>query len=324
MSSSLALKKVLIKTAKTQGFDGLGIAPATPVPKIHAQHFGQWLADGWHAEMEYMTRNIEKRFDASLLMPGAQSVIILAKAYGNAPIASHNKSGISLYAWGEDYHLHLCKSGQPLMDLLKAHDPGAGIRFFADTAPLSERSYAVMAGVGSIGKNGTLITESHGSMVWLSAIVTTIALPPDTPATEDCCGSCSLCIRACPTGAIGTSGRINANRCIAYHTNSSKKPIPDEIIGKLNGQIFGCDICQQVCPWNDSPNSNFINEFQLAGFPAHWPKTPNDWIDKDEQWFRETFAGSTLTGSSFSRMSYQSRLVCQSIDCSSAQPDEVK
>jgi epoxyqueuosine reductase len=323
MHSNVHLKETLKSAAESNGFSSFGVAPAHPLPSHIRQRFHQWIADGGHAEMDYLTRNIEKRFNASLLVPGAQSVIILAKVYGNGAMALNNTSGIALYAWGNDYHQHMRQSGQPLIELLKAHNPEADHRFFTDTAPLSERSYAVMAGLGSIGKNGTLVTGNHGSMVWLSALVTTIKLPFDVPADSDVCGSCEKCILACPTGAIVTPGLIDANRCIAYHTNSSQKPIPEYMIDKLNGQIFGCDICQQVCPWNGAKKVSGTNN-PLNSYPDQWPKQPRDWLSQNEQWFGERFSGSALERTGFIRIHHQSNLVCHSKDSSSAQPDDGK
>lgn len=320
MNSKHPLKERLKHLALTNGFSAFGVSSATSLDRPHPDRFRQWLELGCHAGMEYLTRNIEKRFDASLLMEGARSVIILAKPYGNASLAKENRSGIAMYAWGEDYHRHMRSSAHPLSDLLHSHDPRSQSRFFTDSAPLSERGYAVMAGVGSIGKNGTLITQDYGSMVWLAAIVTSIQLDPDTPATHDVCGSCTGCIQACPTAAIVAPGLVDARQCIAYHNNSSKNPIPDEIVKNLNGFIFGCDICQRVCPHNNQSGGAAESSLILPKFPENWPDHPSAWHDKDENWFRETFSGSAIEPAGFSRLHLQARLACQSDEESSAQP----
>jgi len=292
--------------ANRSGFAGFGITGAEGLPEEEIR-FRDWLAAGNHGSMSYLERNIDKRFYPSLLVPGAQSVIMLAMPYGHSELSESNDSGIALYAWGEDYHTRLRRKGIPLISMLNTYAPEGIHRFFTDTAPLSERSLAVRAGLGWIGKNGTLITKDDGSMVWLSAIVTTIQLPRNASMAVGSCGSCNLCFTACPTGAIAGDGLVDANRCIAYHTNSSREPVPQEIIPKLLGFLFGCDICQEACPHNKIPVGN--RKATLASYPADWPATPDCWHNKTEDWFKETFGKSALAETGFDRMQYQAGLL---------------
>ncbi len=312
MDSIQLLKEKLRIVALEQGFSHFGITPATP---MYGQEeiYRQWVSEGYNAGMKYLERNVSKRFNPGELVEGARSVIIMAIPYGDAKCAASNKTGIALFAWGEDYHTRLRKLGRPLMDLLATHSPGAISRFFTDSAPLSERSLAVLAGLGWIGKNSTVITPESGSMVWLCAILTTLELPPRKPFKGEQCGSCTLCIDACPTKAIVKPGILNTSLCIAYHTNTSRDPIPEKIAENLNGMIFGCDICQLVCPWNNPKKTSNGNMENKCTYPSHWPSSPADWLDKDEQWFADTFSGSSIEKNGFVRMLYQARVACYGI-----------
>lgn len=252
--------------------------------------------------MSYLERNVEKRFNPALLLNEAKSVISLGFPYGDAETAIENTSGIAVYAWGEDYHYRLKKVAEPILAIMKHLDPDSECRFFADSAPVAERSLALGAGLGWIGKNGTLITPERGSMIYLAEIMTSTELPPDSPFTENLCGNCRICIDSCPTGAIRENCTIDALKCISYHTISSKKPIPDDIAAKAGSRIFGCDICQQVCPWNFK--DSFRSGLQCSGnsYPENWPSCPEAWIGRDEDWFNDVFAGSALHHTGFAKI----------------------
>ncbi|MFO7723477.1 MAG: tRNA epoxyqueuosine(34) reductase QueG [Bacteroidales bacterium] len=293
------LKERIKEASGLAGFCCCGIAAAEQMTDAE-ERFRLWLAEGNHAAMKYLERDPTRRFNPAMAVPGARSVIMLALPYGDAESATANTSGIAMYAWGEDYHHRLPVMGEPIMEILKDADSGGKSKFFTDSGFMPERSLAVKAGLGWIGKNGTLITPSHGSMVYLAAIVTTMALLPDQPFTANHCGECTLCMEACPTNAIMSPGLVNARNCIAYHTNSSNEPtIPEAITSRMNGQIYGCDICQAVCPWNNRSRLTNRREYR---YPEHWPKHPTAWADKDEKWFQETFGGSALEDTGFKRM----------------------
>jgi epoxyqueuosine reductase len=293
------LKGRIKELALRAGFSHCGITAAEPMAGAE-KRFRAWLAAGNQAAMRYLERDPARRFNPSLAFPGAKSVIMLALPYGDAETAEENHSGIAMYAWGEDYHRRLPDLGAPILQMLREDDPSGTSKFFTDSGFLPERSLAVKAGLGWIGKNGTLITPSQGSMVYLSAIVTTVELEPDQPFAGNHCGDCTLCLEACPTKAIETPGLVNARLCIAYHTNSSKEPvIPREISHRMTGQIYGCDICQMVCPWNSRSN---LETQRAYLFPRLWPLSPEDWTGKGEAWFEETFRGSALEDTGFIRM----------------------
>ncbi len=301
MEESRSLESTLKTEAIGIGFSHCGITSANPLHDEQIRYEG-YLAKSFHARMDYLERSVQKRFHPSLFLEGAKSVICLAFPYGDAETAKSNKTGIALYAWGEDYHSMLEKRAGPLIGLLKKSDPKAAIRFCVDHAPLAERSLAVRAGLGWIGKNGLLITPERGSMVYLAEIITSIPLREDNPYAEDHCGECSLCIHACPVSAISGNKLVNSRKCIAFHTNTSKEPIPVDIAMNLGGRIFGCDICQQVCPWNSRDAFTGNRKGDEPVFPVQWPKGLREWAGKDEAWFKQNLTGSALEHTGYKKI----------------------
>jgi epoxyqueuosine reductase len=289
--------------ASEQGFLRCGFTTTGALDR-ERERFERWLSCGYHGDLTYLERNSDKRFNPSLLLEGAMTAIVLAYPYGNGPKALLNRSGIGLYGWGEDYHTLLPRQAAPVMALLETLDPMSHSRFYTDTAPLAERSLAVRAGLGWRGTNGTLIIPGMGSMVYLSVILTTIPLTTDTPYAGNGCCPCTLCRDGCPTGAIVSPGMLDVRRCLSYHTNSSREPIPDTVAEALSGQIFGCDICQEVCPLNHPPNLAAGTQ-PGAPFPRGYPTTPGGWETMDEETFKAVFAGSAPGQTGYSRMRYQ-------------------
>jgi epoxyqueuosine reductase len=234
--------------AKSIGFTGCGIAPARALEE-DAIRLKQWLASGFHASMKYMENHFEKRTNPSKLVPGAKSVIVLLLNYYPEKILSPESYQLAKYAYGKDYH-HVIKD--KLKDLKLAIDetikPTSG-RFFVDSAPVLERSLAALAGLGWIGRNTNLISPKFGSFVFIAELITDLELSFDKPI-PDYCGGCTKCIQACPTSAIRNDRRIDSNKCISYWTIEHKGPIKPEMKGSFRNWIFGCDICQDVCPWN--------------------------------------------------------------------------
>ena len=222
------------------GFARVGIASAGPAPK--AQGLGDWLAKGWHGEMAYMAENLPKRLDPSLLVPGARSVICLVASY-----ACQGDGLVARFARGRDYHTVLKKRCHSLMDRIRAAAPGFEGRAFVDSAPVMERSLAVMAGIGWIGRNGCLFSPGLGSYVLLCEIVCDLDLCVDSPVASGCDG-CGQCVRACPTGALGDSGLVDCRRCVSYLTIEHRGEIAPELWPLMGEGVFGCDCCQAVCP----------------------------------------------------------------------------
>jgi epoxyqueuosine reductase len=234
------------------GFDKVGITKATPL-ETEADHLFQWLEKGYHGEMSWMERWKEKRVDPSQLLPGARSVVAVALNYFTPH--KHDElpdSGkISRYAWGDDYHDVLKEKLYELLSLIKTELPFANGKVCVDTAPMMDKVWAIHAGLGWIGKSSNLITTDHGSWVFLGEIILDVELEHDTNVVADHCGSCTACIDACPTDAITEPYIVDSRKCISYATIELKdEKLPAEFDNKLNGWIYGCDICQDICPWN--------------------------------------------------------------------------
>jgi len=232
------------------GFHKVGITAARQPQK--SEFLGQWLKMNYHGSMHWMQNYADRRQDIHKLMPDAHSVICVAHNYFTAEKhssdAGHGK--ISRYAWGRDYHKVMKKKLKTLLLEIKRLDPTIEGRLCVDTAPLMEKLWAEQAGIGWQGKHSTLITREYGSWVFLAEIIISKELRYDNPA-QDMCGSCSACIRACPTHAITQPYVVDANKCISYLTiEYREKQIPASLAEKMDNWIFGCDICQDVCPWN--------------------------------------------------------------------------
>jgi epoxyqueuosine reductase len=235
-------KGLLRNLASALGFPLFGVtAPA--LPQRYTDRFAKWLADGADAEMHFLARTREKRLDPALVQADAKSVIALATPYAPDPPAGPAR--VARYASVRDYHAVI----PPRLAIIKRVLRGLGSeRNFvsADTGPVLERAYAERAGIGWIGKNGMLISRTHGSYILLATVWTTLALAPDPPH-EEFCGSCDACRPACPTNAITEPGYVDARRCISYWNIEHTGPLPDSM--KLEGWLFGCDACQEACPW---------------------------------------------------------------------------
>jgi len=240
-----------IKTkARELGFSSVGIARAESL-EPEGVRLQQWLARGFHGTMAWMQKNPEKRSDPRQILPNARSVISLALNY-YTPVEHSNdpETGkISRYAWGDDYHDVMTPRIQQLVGCIKSERPEVSARFYVDTGPVLDKAWAVRAGVGWLGKHTNVITKEYGSWVFLGEIILDVELDYDEPLT-DFCGTCTACIEACPTQAIIEPYVLDSTKCLSYLTIEHKGPIPDELKPGFNRWIYGCDICQDVCPWN--------------------------------------------------------------------------
>lgn len=249
MTEPTSLTQSLATQATELGFELFGVAPAFPVPG--ADGLNAWLDQGFAGEMGYIERRRPDRLDPSRLLPGVRSVVCVALSYRPTaedwPLVGNHP--VSCYAWGKDYHLVLRKKLESLATFLKTQSPEANTKCYVDTGPVLERSYAAQAGLGWLGKNTLLLNEQFGSFLFIGEILTDIELSYGAPV-EDRCGSCTMCMDSCPTGALLAPGRMDARRCIAYLTLEHRSEIPQEFQGKLSGCIAGCDICQACCPYN--------------------------------------------------------------------------
>ena len=250
MKTSRELTEYVRQTARGLGFSKIGIARADALPaeKVRLQ---EWLDRGYHASMAWMARDPDKRSDVRLIVPNAKSVISLATNYFTPPSHSQDPSvgKISRYAWGDDYHVVLTPRIQELVRCIKSERPDAVTAYYVYTGPVIDKSWAVRAGIGWLGKHTNVITKEYGSWVFLGEIILDQELEYDEPMA-DFCGSCTACIDACPTGAIVGLYVLDSNKCISYLTIEHRGELPDELTPKFENWIFGCDICQDVCPWN--------------------------------------------------------------------------
>ncbi len=279
--------------ARHLGFDLVGIAPAVVPPGY--PNYLEWLRRGHEAGMGYMRRQAEARRHPSQVLEGVRSVVMVGIIYGQ-PGESAPDSGttgnIARYAKGLDYHELFWRRLETLRDWLLAESPGAKGRAVADTAPLMERDFARLAGLGWIGKNTMLINKHIGSYTLLGALLTDLELQPDLPHEADHCGTCTRCLDACPTEAFVGPQELDARRCISYWTIEHKGMIPDEPAEQLHGWAFGCDICQEVCPWNRKAPPG--QEPDLAP-RAEWTDPDLiDWLTADPFAFKKLLKGTAM------------------------------
>jgi epoxyqueuosine reductase len=288
--------------ARGCGFELAGIASAAPVPDY--ERYSEWLAAGFAGEMSYLYGHRgQLREDARSLLPAARSVICVGKLY-NAPLpystafALPERAWIARYAWGDDYHDTIRCGLERLDAMLRDRAPGPyESRICVDTAPLLERSYARSAGLGWIGKNTCLINQGEGSWFLLGELLTTLMLEPDTPPPGRC-GSCTRCIDACPTAAIiphGSGFALDSRRCISYFTIELRSAIPEEWRASLGANVFGCDICQDVCPWNRRAATTADPALAPREFAPRFEKL----AALSEAEFRSMFRGSPVTRSKY-------------------------
>jgi len=250
----MSLSSAAIKARAAElGFDLCGVAPAADLPELNA--FERWLSRGYAGEMGYLQRSAHERADVRHLLPSARTVIVTGTIYNtSAPYstasADPDVAHIARYAWGDDYHDVLRGRINALLAWMREHsDVAFDACAHVDTGPVQERVYARHAGLGWIGKNTCIIHPQFGSWLFLSEIVCSLSLDVDEPALDQC-GTCTLCIDACPTAAIVAPGELDATRCISYFTIEKRGAIPEEFAASIGAHVYGCDVCQEVCPWN--------------------------------------------------------------------------
>ena len=290
MSFSEEIKKEALRL----GFDACGISPADNSGE--EKRYMKWIEDNWHADMHYMARNIDKRVDPRLLVEGAKSIISVAlNYYPHKKQASHAPQ-FAYYAYGKDYHDVIRGKLKKLFEFISARQPELTGRYFSDSAPVLERFWAAQAGIGFVGKNSLLIIPGKGSFFFLGELIIDIELEYDSPIAENC-GSCTRCLDGCPTSAIEEPYKVNANKCISYQTIENRGEISSYVAPRLKNYVFGCDICQKVCPWNRVSTPHNTIEFM-----------PNDsfmnldlkkMLEMDEEEYSEVFRGSAVKRAKF-------------------------
>ncbi len=293
-----AQKTYFVKTTAQQlGFDFCGIAKAQRLDE-DARRLEAWLNKGYNGSMQYMANHFELRVDPSKLVPGAKSVITLLLNYFPAEKQDAGSPKISKYAYGKDYHEVIRSKLHQLMKLVKEKTGAINGRGFVDSAPVLERTWAQKSGLGWIGKNGNLINKQSGSFFFIATLITDLELEYDDPLAKDYCGSCTKCIDNCPTEAILPDKVINGSKCISYYTIELKDAlIPGNMKGKFDHWMFGCDVCQDVCPWNRFSSAAAEKDFSPLPEILHF--STKDWEELTEESFKTIFKNSPLKRSKY-------------------------
>lgn len=286
----------LIKTeAKRLGFLSCGISKAGFLEE-EAPRLEQWLQQGMHGEMAYMENHFDKRLDPTKLVEGAKSVISLLLNYFPEETQQDGTYKISKYAWGRDYH-HVIKAKlKSLQEFISENIGEVHGRAFVDSAPVLDKAWAVRGGLGWMGKHSNVLSRQVGSFYFIAELITDLELEYDQPVTDHC-GSCTACLDACPTGAIVQPYVVDGSKCISYFTIELKNEIPASVKGQFDDWIFGCDICQDVCPWN-----RFSKPHREPLFQAHpelLSMTKGDWEEITEEVFKKVFQKSAVKRAKF-------------------------
>jgi epoxyqueuosine reductase len=295
----MSLEKLTAQAVKAKarevGFDLCGIAPAGDLEELG--FLREWIARGYAGSMGYLERSAGRRSDVRHVLPSAQSVIVTGTVYNTArPYSTERddpgRADVARYAWGDDYHDVLGRRLEELLAWMRSVSPEPfEARAYVDTGPVQERVYARHAGIGWIGKNTCVINPRLGSWVFLAEIICSLPLEPDEPALDQC-GTCSLCLEACPTQALVAPGVLDATRCISYLTIEHRGPVPEPLKAGIGSRVYGCDVCQEVCPWNAAAPT--------SGDPA-WQARPDwdrpvlrDLAAADDDELRQALMGSAM------------------------------
>ena len=288
-SDRVAAARIFREEAEREGFSRVGIARAAEPPGFG--RFTEWLAGGYHGGMRYLEETAGVRSSPEKLLPGVRSIVCLAAPHRAEKQAAADGSTIGRYAAGADYHGTL-RSRAIRAARSASSRIGGPVRWrvCVDSTPIAERSFAAAAGLGWIGKNGCLIDRELGSYMLLAEILTDVDLPPDEPVAE-LCGSCVRCLKSCPTDAFVAPGLLDAQRCVAYWTIEHRGPIPDEVKPALAEHVFGCDVCQEACPWNRPEPGNGKRE--TGNEPGAVP-TRAEWLEMGKGEWKRRFGASAL------------------------------
>ena len=299
MDHSLSLTKQIKEIAERFSFSHIGIAKADIYEEDNI-NISSWIDNGYHAQMEWMKARLSERTNIFKYYPDAKSIIMVTQNYYTGTANSEDKIGkISNYAWGEDYHLIIKKKLYQLLDEIKKHNSNLNGIACVDTSPIMEKVWAQRAGIGWMGKHTNLITKDIGSWFFIGAIVINQELEYDHFFTEDLCGTCTACIDDCPTGAITEPYQLDSNKCISYLTIEHRGEFPEGYKDMLGGWIYGCDICQEVCPWNKK-FAKQTNEKSFQSRPGVKNKKISDWQNLSEEEYRKLFKGSAIKRTKYS------------------------
>lgn len=300
MNRQTDLSAFIKERAAQLGFSNCGISKARRLDE-EAPRLEKYLKEERHGRMAYMENHFDKRLDPRLLVDGAKSVIsLIVNYYPGKEDGYTSPLKVSKYARGVDYHFVIKDMLFTLAEDLKAQAGNINYRVFTDSAPVLDRAWAVNAGLGWIGRNTMMITPRNGSFFFIAEIITDLELEYDPPFGGNYCGDCTRCMDACPTGAITGFRQLDASRCISYLTIELKDEIPDEFKGSMESWIFGCDICQDVCPWNRFSLQYAQQRFESIGGWIEWSR--EEWINLTKPVFKETFGISALKRAGFQKL----------------------
>ena len=292
----MCIRDSIKNKAKELGFLSCGIAKAEFLEQ-EAPRLEAWLKNNYHGDMSYMENNFDMRLDPRLLVDGAKTVISLAYNYYQPIDRNPDSYKIAMYAQGEYYHFVVKEKVRDLLHYIQEEIGNVNGRAFTDSAPILEHAWAQKAGIGWIGKNSLLLSKQKGSFFFLAELIVDLEMSYDNAIETDHCGNCTRCIDACPTEAILPNKTVNGSQCISYFTIELKGEIPTEMKGKFDDWIFGCDICQEVCPWNrfslPTQEKKFIGHEKINNF------SKTDWEEITEEVFKEMFRKSPVKRTKF-------------------------
>lgn len=299
---------ILIKEhAISIGFDLCGIAPSSHL-KENEQIFKKWLDEGMNADMKFLARNVAQRADPGLVLDGAKSIIVAGLNYFSGVRYEEDELPfISRYAYGKDYHLVLKEKLGNLLDYIVSVIPAVKGKYFVDSAPVLEKAWAQKAGLGWIGRHSILINKEIGSFIFLGVIIIDAEISYDSPAFEDNCGNCRLCIECCPTKAINGNKTIDARKCISWLTVEKKTPVPEELKGKMGGRIFGCDLCQDICPWNNKAKPHNNADFAILPELANMKR--EDWLSLSKERYIKLFLQSSIGRTKYEKLKRNTEII---------------
>lgn len=281
---------IVKRIASELGFQFCGISAADFLEE-EAPRLEQWLKDGKHGEMQYMENHFDKRLDPRILVPGAKSVVSLLLNYYPEQQQVHGAPKISKYAYGKDYHLVIKEKLFTFLDKIRTEIGEVDGRVFVDSAPVMDKAWAKKSGLGWMGKNGNIIHPKNGSFFFIAELILDLELVPDGPI-RDYCGTCTRCIDACPTDALHQPYVVDGSKCISYLTIELKNAIPESFSGRMDNWMFGCDVCQDVCPWNRF--SKFHSEPAFNPDPALLHMNGKEWHELTQETFSKVFKDSAV------------------------------
>lgn len=292
------ISQLIITKATEIGFDACGISQAEKLTEQEIP-FTNWLANGYNAEMHYMAKNIDKRLNPTLLLEGTQSIITILLNYYPSQSQPKDTYQIAKYAYGTDYHFVVKEKLNKLAEFINSSIHPVNYRAFVDSAPILDQQWAVKSGLGWIGKNSLLINKKLGSYFFIGHLFVDIKIETENHIYKNFCGNCTKCMENCPTGAIVANGVVDANKCISYQTIEKKGEVEISISQKQNNRIFGCDICQDVCPWNNKCKPNNIIEF--TPHPQLLTLDKTEWENMSRETFNEIFRKSAVKRAGFTK-----------------------